>query len=556
MDGTLYSPDAIEDAIKGTPRVEAPITSAPSAARSPLVISGSIGACIGLLISAVFGARHLAQIQADAAALPVVEVATVAPGRIRAELLYTGLVQAPQQATVTSLTAGTLTSLTANVGATVRAGDRLGNLTTESLPAQLQQAQADLRAAESRRAQLASGARSTDVDSARAVLAAAEAKLAQLRQPTAADVASARSALASAESTLSANEAAIETNRALLFGAIANACNVPLGQGIPVPCTGAEAPLSAAVTDALSSFLQSRAGDARGDLGTRAVAVLQANNAYRNSFAAVEASRQAVASARAKLDALQNPSTSDVTGLQAQVQVARDSLENKLNPYTDADLQAATAAVARAAAQVAITEASLARTAIVAPFDGVIGQRLVEPGANVTPQTPIYVVVSRGAQIIVTLRDTDAADIKPGTTVEVTTPENRAPVAGRVLSIAPVGDARAHTLEVRISADNPATALRPGTLAQVRMITTEKPDALSVPSSALTPGDQGASRVWVVADGKAQPRDVTVGISDHASTEVTKGLKAGDVVIVRGYTTLHENQAVKPLPAPTVPPAR
>ena len=526
------------------------MTSAPPAARPPLVISGSIGACIGLLISAVFGARHLAQIQADAAALPVVEVATVAAGRIRAELLYTGLVQAPQQATVTSLTAGTLTSLTANVGATVRAGDRLGNLTTESLPAQLQQAQADLRAAESRRAQLASGARSTDVDSARAVLVAAEAKLAQLRQPSATDVASARSTLATAESTLAANEAAIETNRALLFGAIANACNVPLGQGIPVPCSGAEAPLSAAVTDALSSFLQSRAGDARNDLGARAVAVLQANNAFRNSSTAVEASRQAVASARAKLDALQNPSTSDVTGLQAQVQVARDTLENKLNPYTDADLQAATAAVARAAAQVAITEASLARTAIVAPFDGVIGQRLVEPGANVTPQTPIYVVVSRGAQVIVTLRDTDAADIKPGTAVEVSTPENRTPVAGRVLAVAPLGDQRAHTLEVRISADDPAVTLRPGTLAQVRLITTEKPDALAVPSTALTPSDHGASRVWVVVDGKAQPRDVTVGISDRANTEVTKGLKPGDVVIVRGYATLHDNQAVKPLPVP------
>ncbi|MDA0301425.1 MAG: efflux RND transporter periplasmic adaptor subunit, partial [Chloroflexi bacterium] len=395
---------------------------------------------------------------------------------------------------------------------------------------------------------LLAGARTTDVDSARALLAAAEAKLAQLRQPSEADVTSARAALANAESTLAANEAAIETNRALLFGAIANACNTPLGQGIPVPCSAAEAPLSAQVTDDLSSFLQSRAGD-RTDLGARAVAVLQANNAYRNAFGAVEASKQSAASARAKLEALLNPSASDLTWLQAQVQVARDTLEHRLNPYTSADIETASAAIARAAAQVAIAEANLARTAIVAPFDGIVAQRLAEPGANVTAQTPLFVIVGRGAQVHVTLRDTDAAGIKPGTPVEVALPENRTPIAGRVLTIAPAGDTRAHTLEVRVAVEDRADALRPGTLAQVRLITAEKPDALTVPSTALTRHEQGA-RVWVVAEGKAQQREVTVGIADRTTTEITKGLQAGDVVIVRGSHTLRENQLVKPLPLP------
>lgn len=522
--------------------------SAPPRGRSPLVISGAIGAAIGLLISAVLGVQELSRTQAEASARPVVDVVTLAPGRVRAELAYTGLVQAPQQATVTSLTAGTLTSLTATVGASVRAGDRLGSLTTESLPAQLQQAQADLQAAEARRAQLAQGTRPTDIEGARAVLAAAEAKLAQLQQPNANDLAAARATLATAENTLASSEAAIETNRALLFGAIANACNVPLGQGIPVPCNAPEAPLSADTTEAVSSFLQSRAGDSRSDLGQRAVAVLQANTTYRNSSGAAETARQSVAAARAKLDALQNPSAADLAAAQAQVQVARDGLANKLNPYTGADLQAADAAIARAAAQVAIAEANLARTAINAPFDGVIAQRLAEPGANVTAQTPLFVVVARGAQVQVTLRDSDAAAIKQGTPVEVTTPDSRTPVAGRVLSVAPVGDVRAHTLEVRVSVENGA-AMRPGTLAQVRLITGEKPDALAVPTEAIALHEAGP-HVWVVADGKAQARPVTLGIASHSTTEVTKGLQSGDVVIVRGHHSLRHDQPVQSQPAP------
>ena len=246
----------------------------------------------------------------------------------------------------------------------------------------------------------------------------------------------------------------------------------------------------------------------------------------------------------AKLDALLSPSVSDIAAQRAQVQIARDSLENKANPYTDADIQAANATVARAAAQIAQMEASLARTSITAPFDGVVAQRLIEPGANVTTSTPLFVLVAKGAQVHVTLRDTDAATIKPGVAVEVTTPDASKPLTGRVLNIAPIGDPRAHTVEVQISAENPATTLRPGTFTQVRILTSQKSDALAVPTDALIPTDQGP-RVFVVREGKARGLDVTLGIVGRTNTEITKGLAAGDVVIVEGHSTLREGQPVK-----------
>lgn len=524
--------------------MEASVAGAPSMYRSPLAIASAIGACVGLLISAMLGVRQLASEQAEAAFQPTVAVVTLAPGTIRSELVYAGVVQAPQQATITSLSAGTLTSMAASVGDTVRSGDRLASITTEALPAQLRQAQADLIAAESRRALLGAGARSTDVDSARAVLTAAEAKLAQLLQPSATDVATARSALATAQSSLAANEVAIETNRALLLGAIGNACNLPPGQGIPVPCNGTEIPLPTAATDAIAGFLQSRSGDTRSDLGQRAVAVLQTNGNYRSALAGAEAAKQGATSASVKLDALLNPSASDVAAQRAQVQIARDSLENKANPYTDADIQAANATVARAAAQIAQMEATLARTSITAPFDGVVAQRLIVPGANVTTSTPLFVLMAKGVQVHVTLRDTDAASIKPGVAVEVRTPDAATPLSARVLTIAPIGDPRAHTVEVQIKADSPPPTLRPGTFTQVRILTSQKSDALAVPTDALIPTDQGP-RVFVVRDGKARALDVTLGLVGRTSTEITKGLAAGDVIIVEGQGTLRDGQPVK-----------
>ncbi|MEI6136979.1 MAG: biotin/lipoyl-binding protein, partial [Chloroflexota bacterium] len=134
-----------------------PATAERRLASDPRVISGAIGACVGLLIAAVFGIRALASAQAVAAARPDVEVATVTSSAIRAELLYTGTVQGAQQANVSSLTAGMIAALHVDTGATVRAGDRLASLDAGALPLQLLQARADLQSAEAKRAGILGG---------------------------------------------------------------------------------------------------------------------------------------------------------------------------------------------------------------------------------------------------------------------------------------------------------------------------------------------------------------------------------------------------------------
>lgn len=119
-----------------------------------------------------------------------------------------------------------------------------------------------------------------------------------------------------------------------------------------------------------------------------------------------------------------------------------------------------------------------------------------------------------------------------------------------MLSVAPVGDPRARALEVRISTESPSGMLRPGTLTQMRMITAEKRDALVVPASALLRQDQSA-RVFTVIDGKARIQDVAIGIVDRANSEITRGLKVGDVVIVRSHVTLRDGQPVRVLREPS-----
>src|SRR5437870_2275365 len=84
-------------------------------------------------------------------------------------------------------------------------------------------------------------------------------------------------------------------------------------------------------------------------------------------------------------------------------------------------------------------------------------------------------------------------------------------------SRSPTGDARAHTFDVKVMADDPEGQLKPGMFAQVAIVTAQRNDALLVPNAAVI--QQGPSaRVFVVANGKAAARPVKVGVSDATNT--------------------------------------
>lgn len=520
-------------------------------ASDPRVISGAIGACVGLLIAAVFGIRALASAQAVAAARPDVEVATVTSSAIRAELLYTGTVQGAQQANVSSLTAGMIAALHVDTGATVRAGDRLASLDAGALPLQLLQARADLQSAEAKRAGILGGATTTDIGASQAALTAAQAKLDQLLNPTSNDIAVATATLSTSQAALSGVDSSVENTRAILYGTIANGCVGSIAIGLP--CGNVDVPLTPAVIESLSGFLTSRGGDPKSDLGARAVAVLQANAAYNSAVANAVSARDSVRSAQAKLDTLRNPTAADVSAQRATVEAARNALERKLNSYTDADVQAANATVAQARAQVGIAETNLNRMTIAAPFDGVVAQRLLEVGVNVTAQTPVFVLIGKAAEVHVAVRDEDVAALRADASAELSIPGTSTTLKGRVRSVATVGDQRSHTFDAKVIVEDPNGILRPGTLTQVRIVAGQKADVLVVPSTAVFRLGT-AYHALTVVDGKIRQHAVTVGISNRTGIEITGGLKAGDTVVVRGQQLLRDGQSVQARPMPTATP--
>jgi len=93
------------------------------------------------------------------------------------------------------------------------------------------------------------------------------------------------------------------------------------------------------------------------------------------------------------------------------------------------------------------------------------------------------------------------------------------------------------TVEAEAEVVNPDGVLKPGQFVRVRLLGATRPAAIEVPTRAVLDGPQGKF-VYVMASGKAMPKPVEVGDQVGDSWIVTKGLAAGDDVIVDGMARI------------------
>ena len=501
-----------------------------------VVVAGVIG-------SGVYLQRFSGQAEAPAAttqSVPV-QVTPARSGAIRTVLTYSGAIQPVQQVNLAPRLSGQLASVLVDVGATVKVGDTLATVDPGTLPAQLQQAQAGLQSALARLQLMLDGPRSYDVAAAEAALVAAEAKLNQLLNPSAADLSAADSALRTVDTALNNAKVTVATSRNSLVSALSTYCNV--FNAVYVKCETA-IPIPPDDLDKLSQHIRSNSTYALTIGGTQGTVLIGANNAYVTALNNVGSAESALAAAQDKFNQVRSPSPSDVAAQRSVVEAARAALDNRKLPYTNADIAGARASVATAQAGVAAARTSLDQTAVTSPFEGVIAQKLLDVGATVSPQSPVFVLVAKAVESHLTVDEARIGSMQVNMDAEVTVPAfpNRI-FKGKIATIAPLGDARAHTFNVKVIADDREGLLKPGMFAQVNVIAATKPNAILVPTASIVTQGQ-TSRVFVIVNGKAAAKTVKLGIADTTSTEITEGLAAGDQVVTVGQNVLRDGQAV------------
>jgi membrane fusion protein, multidrug efflux system len=171
---------------------------------------------------------------------------------------------------------------------------------------------------------------------------------------------------------------------------------------------------------------------------------------------------------------------------------------------------------------------------ITAPFDGMITERLVHPGALVGPAAPSPLVVLQQLsrlRLVVSVPEQQVAGIAPHATVSFTVPAYPGRTyAATVARLAHTLDAKTRAMSVELDVANGDGSLAPGMYPTVRWPIDRAQPALFVPRTSVVTTSE---RMFVVRDaqGRAEWVDVRKGAADGELVEVVGGVHAGDRVV-------------------------
>jgi RND family efflux transporter MFP subunit len=187
-----------------------------------------------------------------------------------------------------------------------------------------------------------------------------------------------------------------------------------------------------------------------------------------------------------------------------------------------------------------------------APFNGIVTERNVHPGALVGPSMDsaqavpmLRIQILDHLRLVIPIPQADVSDIPNGSKVSFTVPAYPTQAFfGIVARNSHAIDQATRTMPVELDVKNPDGKLTPGTYAQVHWPIHRSQPSLFVPKTAIT-SNQERTFVIRVADGKAEWEDVKTGVYQGDTVEVFGDLRSGDLIAIRGSDEIQPGTSVK-----------
>jgi len=198
-----------------------------------------------------------------------------------------------------------------------------------------------------------------------------------------------------------------------------------------------------------------------------------------------------------------------------------------------------------ARARVDLARKAFADTTVRAPFNGSVGQRLVNVGDYVTKGTKVAVVVrTNPLRVQLTVPEQFVSAVATGTPVnfEVDAYPGRT-FQGTVRYVSPALQADQRALTIEAAVPNAKGELKPGFFATAQIEQPNKGSGVLVPATAVQVSS-GTSRVYVVSGDHVEERIVTTGQTVGDLVEITKGVKTGERVATKNVTQLADGTKV------------
>lgn len=260
--------------------------------------------------------------------------------------------------------------------------------------------------------------------------------------------------------------------------------------------------------------------------------------------------------------ASRNQAAKAVESARTGLKLAEENVRN--NEIRQTDILSAKAQLMRAQASFTNAKTTLDQTRVEAPSDGIILKKYVDEGTIISSALSFAAAGNSIVQlgditrmyVDVTVDETDIANVEDKQAVDVTVEAYpNSPIEGKVIRIDPQTEVIQNVtmVHVRVEIDNAAMVyqlLKPGMNATCEFVINKKDEVLTVPNEAMrsddngryveiaqggmpykAPEDKGEPDPNTKVDVKIKKVPVQVGLEGNDSTEITSGLKPGDVVI-------------------------
>lgn len=192
------------------------------------------------------------------------------------------------------------------------------------------------------------------------------------------------------------------------------------------------------------------------------------------------------------------------------------------------------------------------RFTLVAPIGGVVTGLMAREGMTVMSGTTLFRINGTGTVWAnAEVPESQAALVRVGTRVQARSAAAPGTAfEGRVQALLPEVNTTTRTLKARLELANPASRLVAGMFVQMQFMDTRAEKALLIPTEAVIQTGKRTVVMLAEENGRFLPVDVDIGIESDGKTEIKRGLKAGQRVVVSSQFLIDSEASLKGVEAP------
>ena len=187
--------------------------------------------------------------------------------------------------------------------------------------------------------------------------------------------------------------------------------------------------------------------------------------------------------------------------------------------------------LAQRRSELALARQQLKDTAVVAPLDGIVQEKVASVGEYLAAGAPLVNIVRMDPlRLRAEIPERESHSVRTGQDVRVTVEGDSSVYIGKIMRLSPVIAEQNRMLVVEADVRNNGK-LRPGSFAHAEIVTNNAKMAVTVPNNAIVTF-AGIEKVIIVQNGKALEKPITTGRRSPEFTEIVAGISVGEKVIV------------------------